>query len=186
MAGLGFQKSLDCFLTNGQPSPRELIYVDPLENNVHFSFESGIIVKFNDTFVRHWIYPEECLNEIGETIAKTKSRLDEEGRSNRFIQASHIIRDIQLGVDNVQIMRKYNLEAKTFLLVLDKLVSEGRLEEKEATDRKAMVYLLDFKEYRCAKCGDKQYAHLRKCPKCGGKMAVFDEALPRTENQPVF
>jgi predicted RNA-binding Zn-ribbon protein involved in translation (DUF1610 family) len=93
----------------------------------------------------------------------------------RRISGRELLRDIRSGMDDAGLMKKYNLSPKGILLLMGKLVSEGRLTPEELASRRSLAKTVYFATFKCPVCQEIHYTRSESCPRCGAAMTQLNK-----------
>jgi hypothetical protein len=86
----------------------------------------------------------------------------------RKITAREVLKDIRAGVDDSELMNKYQLSAQGLQSVFTKLVTAGIVAETELEDRVPVSErTVDLGLFICPACGHIQGQEFVDCPRCG-------------------
>jgi hypothetical protein len=100
--------------------------------------------------------------------------------SGKKINAKSILSDIQTGMDEEEIKRKYALTDQGYQSVIEKLSARGLLKgdddgsnQSKPEQKREPVYPEDPIPWRCPACGRPQTRVYEECPHCGVILAKF-------------
>lgn len=101
------------------------------------------------------------------------------------VSAKEVLQDLRSGMDDADMMKKYNLSETGLHRLYDKLLDMGVMQKSELRQRASSSKKLAAKTAKCPACG-KQYANqLSSCPECGfERRAKVDAHPPPAEPQP--
>lgn len=90
--------------------------------------------------------------------------------------AKAVLQDLRSGMDDSDMMKKYNLSETGLHRLYDKLVDKGLAQESELRRRGSPSKKLATKTAKCPACGKQHASQLSSCPECG-----FDRRAKVTE-----
>ncbi len=94
----------------------------------------------------------------------------------RQINSKELLSDIRSGMTDLDILKKYNFNARSFQAVLKQLVTTGMLTPAELDERMPLTeHYVAFEVFRCPVCKMPQFFKFDECPQCGVILSKFDE-----------
>ena len=104
----------------------------------------------------------------------------------RKINAKQVVRDIQLGLSDVEMMEKYELSSRGLQSLFEKVIAEGLVDPIDIEDRTPLhSRTVTVNLYRCPACSMPQFDPFEVCPQCGVIVTKFKgfDAGPKTDRK---